>query len=555
MKRRDFLLATASLGGGALLPAPQAFAQRRKLAPAIAGTPVAAWAARAQALIPVLARTVQAPRSLVRAVADPALALRFRMEPEAPAAALRERVWHKGDSFILDFEGHRTGYLSFRLGTRGREPDAPARLRLVFGEVPTDVAEPLYPYRGTLSSAWLPDEIVNIDYLPRAVRLARRYAFRYVKVEVLDTSPGFGIVFEDVQAEAVSSSGPAPAPSPGGSPYAGLLGRIDEVAAATLRDCMQTAFEDGPRRDQRLWIGDLRLQALANYATFRRNDLVKRCLYLFAAFPNRDGLVPACVYEQPQARYGGIHIEDYAVLFNVALADYVAASGDLETGRALWPVALRQLELVGARVNGAGLYVDPGDAWIFIDWSMELQRDAAMQGVLVYGYRRTLALAQVLGRAADTRGYPERIAQLTRAARKAYRDAGHGTVHSGPARQVSWASAAWLTLAQVLSKEEGARALRAAMAMPDAVKPVTPYLYHYVVEALLEAGLGHEARALLESYWGAMVEAGADTFWEIFDPARPLSSPYGDIHINSYCHAWSCTPSWLLRRPDFPNRS
>ena len=85
------------------------------------------------------------------------------------------------------------------------------------------------------------------------------------------------------------------------------------------------------------------------------------------------------------------------------------------------------------------------------------------------------------------------------------------------------------------------------LADPAAVKPVTPYLYHYVVEALIRIGAKREARALLEKYWGAMVEAGADTFWEIFDPEKPLSSPYGDIHINSYCHAWSCTPSWLLR--------
>ena len=30
--------------------------------------------------------------------------------------------------------------------------------------------------------------------------------------------------------------------------------RIDAVSIATLRDCMQTTFEDGPRRDQRLWV-------------------------------------------------------------------------------------------------------------------------------------------------------------------------------------------------------------------------------------------------------------------------------------------------------------
>ena len=32
-----------------------------------------------------------------------------------------------------------------------------------------------------------------------------------------------------------------------------MLRRIDEVSLATLRDCMQEVYEDGPRRDQRVW--------------------------------------------------------------------------------------------------------------------------------------------------------------------------------------------------------------------------------------------------------------------------------------------------------------
>jgi len=65
------------------------------------------------------------PVNLVRAVATPEAPLRFRMEPEAPASALAARQLRRGDSVIVDFEGHRTGYLSFRLATEGREPDAP----------------------------------------------------------------------------------------------------------------------------------------------------------------------------------------------------------------------------------------------------------------------------------------------------------------------------------------------------------------------------------------------------------------------------------------------
>ncbi|WP_390580761.1 hypothetical protein [Paenibacillus illinoisensis] len=45
------------------------------------------------------------------------------------------------------------------------------------------------------------------------------------------------------------------------------MANIDRVAVQT-RDCMQSVFEDCPKRDRRLWIGDLRLQALVNYETF-----------------------------------------------------------------------------------------------------------------------------------------------------------------------------------------------------------------------------------------------------------------------------------------------
>jgi alpha-L-rhamnosidase len=544
MNRRELLVVVGGLSAlAAELIRRPLLAQAQAREPAIAAAPHAAWNAKAEALKPVLSETRQEPLNIVRAEPDPALVLRYRMAVDAPASELGRRTFRKGDSFILDFGGHRTGFFAFNLETSGREPDAPARLRLTFGEVPTDVAEPLYPYKGELSSAWLPDEVINVDYLPQQVRMPRRYAFRYVKVEVLDTSPEFQIRFENVHAIAITSA-KAKVTAVGATP---LLRRIDEVAIATLRDCMQTSFEDGPRRDQRLWVGDLRLQALTNYVTFKANDLVKRCLYLFAANAREDGLVAACVYEQPRPRYGAIHIVDYAALYNVSLADYLEATNDAATARELWPVAKRQLEILSKHLGADGLYVDPKNIWIFIDWSDKLHRGAAIQALLQYAYQRTYDLAKRIGVQSEVAGYPELIARMKRAARRAYYDGNQGVVRSGDDRQVSWASQAWMTIAEVLTPAEGARALKRALADPAAIKPVTPYLYHYVVEALIKSGAKREARTLLESYWGAMVEAGADTFWEIFDPANPLSSPYGDIHINSYCHAWSCTPSYLLR--------
>ncbi|WP_374552385.1 hypothetical protein [Sphingobium yanoikuyae] len=177
-------------------------------------------------------------------------------------------------------------------------------------------------------------------------------------------------------------------------------------------------------------------------------------------------------------------------------------------------MAQRQLELIKRWIDAEGLFVDPGNMWIFIDWPSKLSMGAAM---------------------------------MTVAGRTAYWDAASGRVLSGTARQVSWAGASWMMLGGLLPPREGRNALRAALADPAAIRPSTPYLYRYVVEALIACGDKTHALALLESYWGAMIDAGADTFREVFDPANPLSSPYGDIHINSYCHAWSCTPSYFLR--------
>jgi alpha-L-rhamnosidase len=52
----------------------------------------------------------------------------------------------------------------------------------------------------------------------------------------------------------------------------------------------------------------------------------------------------------------------------------------------------------------------------------------------------------------------------------------------------------------------------------------------------------------MKTYWGGMIQDGADTFWELYNPQNKEFSPYGSHLINSYCHAWSCTPTYLKRK-------
>lgn len=290
----------------------------------------------------------------------------------------------RDDSLILDFGDHRVGTFQIDIDQTGSPQDAPLFLRLKFAEIPAELGAESGDYEGWLSRSWIQEELVHVDELPYTLKLPRRYSFRYVELRVIDTSPKWQAVFSNPLVIAESSADYSRLPSV--ELEDGELQKIYDVGVKTLAECMQDVFEDGPKRDRRLWLGDLRLQAQANYATFDNTALVKRC-------------------------------------------------------------------------------------------------------------------------------------------------------------QV------WMVLAHVMSEGENRKIMETMTKKLFPIKNIaTPYMYHHIMEALFEAGLKKNAVELMKHYWGTMISLGADTYWEAFDPAQPDYSPYGSPVVNSYCHAWSCTPVYLIRR-------
>lgn len=240
--------------------------------------------------------------------------LRFAPKKDGIRAEEAERKpLKKGDKLCLDFDDHQVGYLSLRLGFAGSHPDAPAWLRLQFAEQPAELFERAEDYRGWISTGWIQTEQLHVDVLPCTLRRPRRYAFRYVQLEVLDLSSKYCLTVEEAVCAAVSSAEEADlTPLASGDE---LLDRMDAVACRTLHNCMQRVFEDGPKRDRRLWLGDLRLQALASCESYRNPDMVKGCLYLFAALPREDGLLSAAIFLEPEPEADDTFLPDYSLLF------------------------------------------------------------------------------------------------------------------------------------------------------------------------------------------------------------------------------------------------
>jgi len=450
-------------------------------------------------------------------------------------------------SQTFDFGDNLTGYLTIKLKFE-REMDAPFQIKIVLGETARELGENFDNYTGELGRGWLQQEFITLDDPQDEIKLPRRYTFRYVLLEVVMNSPFYRYRITGLSAETVTSADISQlAPPPESLPP--LQKEIDRIAVNTLKNCMQQVFEDGPKRDRRLWIGDLRLQALTNAQTFRHFDLVKKCLYLFAGTANPEGEAVSCVFcrQSGDIRPGNAMIFDYNAQVPVILLEYLQASGDRATALELYDFAKAQIDGCVNQFDADGVFRNPRKRWLFIDWQNELDRQAAEHGVVIWALKKSVFLAEMLGKNDDAAKFLQTAQKISETVMKHFWDDKLKLFVSGEAKQISWASQAWLTLAEVLPKAESAQVMQRILAMPDAVKPGGPYLYSYVIEALIAADLPCLAQTMMTGYWGKMVAAKFDTFPEVFDASDPLRSPYGSVIVNSFCHAWSCTPAAFLR--------
>ena len=457
---------------------------------------------------------------------------------------LSEHVLRKGDSVCLDFGTHLVGRITLDLDSEGSHPDAPAWFSLTFAETLGELREDLDAYDGWVSGSWMQREVIHADVLPATMALPRRYAFRYLRITVLDTSPKYALRIRKVLCRTETSAncgacGMYHFEDP-------MMEEIYQVSVKTLKNCMQTVFEDGPKRDRRLWMGDLRLEAMANYASFRNYDLVKRCLYLFGGTRFPDGRVSACVFMEPEPEADDTFLFDYAMMYPVALEEYLHETGDAEALEDLYEIAMEQIAYGLSQCSQRNLISTEAVAAAFIDWNEDLDKTACAQGVLIYAMDYAIALAERKNDAARADDLRSRQSALREAAGKAFWSKEKQCFVSNG--QASPASQTWMVLSGVSTPEQALSALEQAAALGRDIPMQTPYLHHYYVAALLKAGLKKKAVSHLKAYWGSMLEAGADTFWEAWDPERPDYSPYGGTAINSYCHAWSCGPAYVLSR-------
>jgi len=449
----------------------------------------------------------------------PPSAFRLETAPQEPVSAEA-----RDGRPLLDFGRETFGYLRFH-GLAGS-----GQVRVYYGE--------------SMAEALSPEDCVTLDSFEAADASARAEngaytlpepkAFRYVW---LYADPGVrwervSMLYEYVPVETRGSFVSSDA----------RLNEIYDMSLYTLHLNTREFFLDGIKRDRWVWSGDAYQAFLMNYYSFFDLDVTRRTL---VALRGKDPLTT--------------HVNtilDYSLYWFISLYDYYLYTGDFEFVRQYYDRAVTLMDFCLKQRNEEGLLEGRPQDWVFVDWA-DLDNSGAVSTIQILLVRSLEAMrgfaakAGDEGAAASYGALAEQVKETT--FRLFWDDARGGLLHhrvNGETRPMLTKHASMFALTYgYLTPEQRESVIRRVMLDPAVPRIRTPYMRFHELAALCDCGEHDYVRRELSSYWGGMIELGATTFWEEFDPSLSDDEHYGMYGVRfgkSLCHAWGAGPIYVF---------
>ena len=331
-----------------------------------------------------------------------------------------------------------------------------------------------------------------------------------------------------------------------------LLNDIWRVGVDTLRIGMQDAYEDCPLREHGQYPGDARVQALLNYYSFLDSKLAAKALWQFVQCQREDGLFNALWPSSTN------HIlPDYNLVWVMMLHDYHLYTGDRELVQQLYPnmrLLLENWARTQESENGLLVWhrnsdIEMHEWWLFIDHAKLHKRGevAAYNAFYFQALRDASKLAQAINEFDDMKMWHARADVVRKAFNDRFWSEEKGAYidcnDDGKMSEIVSTQANTLAVLFGLSDSKKGDRIRHYLTSDQPRIPSSgPYFNFYVLQAMARLGMDQEALDLIRSDWGGMLQRGATTWWECFNPTWEES----DICPDSLCHAWSGAPTYFL---------
>ncbi len=430
-----------------------------------------------------------------------------------------------GGGVLLDFGTELTGNIEiFTPITKDKEPPL---VRVRFGESVAEAMAELGGESTAQNDHALRDQVVRLPWLGKTT--IGPSGFRFVRIDNVD--PKEPAELSEVRAVLLIRD----------VPQVGAfrcdderLNRIWQVGAYTVHLNMQDYLWDGVKRDRLVWIGDMHPEVATINAVFGFNDVVPRSLDL-----TRD-VTPVTEWMNG--------ISSYSMWWVLIHEQWWMHHGDRAYLGAQKIYLQALLKKLAALVGPDGR--EKIDGMRFLDWPSSPNKQgvtAGLQGLLVMTLESGARLMTVLDDAPTA-------SLCTAAANRGRKEV--------PAVNASKSGAALLALAGMTDAKQTANEVLKV----GGAKGVSTFYGFYVLQALAKAGETDTALDFISTYWGAMIDLGATTFWEDFDLDWTVNAaridelvPAGkkDVHggygaycyigfRHSLCHGWASGPTaWL----------
>lgn len=425
---------------------------------------------------------------------------------------------------LLDFGKELHGGLQLVTGMwKGNQP---IKIRVRFGESASEAMSEIDTLHGATNDHAMRDFEVKLPWLGKLE--VGNSGFRFVRIDLLDADTE--LILKEARAIFMYRD----------IPYLGsfkcndeLLNKIWDVGAYTVHLNMQDYLWDGIKRDRLVWVGDMHPETSTIAAVFGYNEVVPKSLDL-----SRD------ITPLPQWMNG---ISAYSMWWIIIHRDWYYSHGNLKYLEEQKAYLTKLLPLLITKIDDKNS--ENLDAR-FLDWPSSENKPgihAGLQAMMVLSLTAGSDLCKILGDLATAKLCDDAVKRLKK---------------NLPEINKSKQAASLLALAGMIPAEKANKEVISV----GGAKDFSTFYGYYMLKAMAKAGDYQGAMNNIRTYWGAMLNLGATTFWEDFNMDWvPNSAPIdelvpagkNDIHgdfgaycykkfRHSLCHGWASGPTpWL----------
>lgn len=321
------------------------------------------------------------------------------------------------------------------------------------------------------------------------------------------------------------------------------INKILEVAKYTLELNTREFFIDGIKRDRWVWSGDALQSYLMNYYSYFDNPTVTRTIQ---ALRGKD---PVTAHINT--------IIDYTFYWFISVYDYYLYTGDKKFIEQIYPKMQTMMDYCLSRRNKNGLIEGLSGDWTFIDWAAGLSKkgEISFEQMLFARSLEAMSLcANIMDDKTNAASYKKLSTELKAKLFSLYWNSQkqalvHSRINGKQTDNVTRYANMFGIFFNYFTEQQKQQVKKSVLLNDNIQKITTPYMRFYELEALCAMGEQSYVLKEMKSYWGGMLNLGATSFWEEYNPTKTGTehlAMYGRKFGKSLCHAWGASPIYLL---------